>query len=84
MALAEPIQEVHVIETHTNGGQNQPHAAMFTEPQPEDTYILGDIEAFLQTLEHGTMQAQWVRDQARAQAWIEDGHLPHACDASED
>ena len=62
----------------------QPSAAMFTEPQTDATYILGDIDVFLVALEQGIMQAQWERDQARAEAWIKDGHLSHGPDASED
>lgn len=52
--------------------------------EPDSTYILGDIEAFLVALERGVMQAQWEKDQARARAWVQDGHLTPACDASED
>ena len=41
-----------------------------------DTYILGDVEAFLVALETGVMQAQWAKDQARCRDWIaRDGPL---------
>ena len=54
--------------------------------EPEDeTYILGDIEAFLAALEDGSMQAQWDKDRAQCHAWL-NGLLPRTttCDASED
>ena len=44
-----------------------------------DTYILGDVDAFLVALETGMMQAQWSRDQARCRAWIaRDDPLPQS------
>ena len=54
--------------------------------EPEDeTYILGDINAFLAALEDGSMQAQWDKDRAQCKAWL-NGLLPRTttCDASED
>ena len=54
--------------------------------EPEDeTYILGDIEAFMAALESGSMQAQWDKDQAQCHAWL-NGLLPRTTtyDASED
>ena len=54
--------------------------------EPEDeTYILGDIEAFLAALEGGSMQAQWDKNLAQCQAWL-GGLCPRTttCDASED
>ena len=71
-------QYVHSITTA------QPPAAVFTDAQGDDTYILGDIDVFLVALEQGIMQAQWEKDQAKAATWIRDGHLSHGPDASED
>ena len=54
--------------------------------EPEDeTYTLGDIEAFMAALESGSMQAQWDKDRAQCQGWLS-GLLPRTttCDASED
>lgn len=50
----------------------------------DETYILGDIEAFLVALENGSMQAQWDKDRLKCQAWIRQRTLPVTCDASED
>ena len=68
---AIPIQLQHDVEDGT------------VEPEDE-TYILGDIEAFLAALEGGSMQAQWDKDRAQCEAWI-GGLLPRTttCDASE-
>ena len=54
--------------------------------EPEDeTYILGDIEAFLAALEGGSMQVQWDKDRAQCQAWLSDLRpRTTTCDASED
>ena len=54
--------------------------------EPEDeTYIIGDIEAFLAALEGGSMQVQWDKNLAQCQAWLS-GLRPRTttCDASED
>ena len=46
--------------------------------QDDETYILGDVDAFLAALETGSMQDQWCKDQARCRAWIaRDGPLPN-------
>lgn len=50
----------------------------------DETYILGDIEAFLVVLESGSMQAQWDKDRSKCQAWILQGTEATRCDASED
>lgn len=49
----------------------------------DETYILGDIDAFMVALENGSMQAQWNKDQSKFQAWIRHGTTPD-CDPSED
>ncbi len=51
-----------------------------------DAYILGDIDVFLRALwdEHRTMQAQYAKEEARAQAWIRHEPLTAMPDASED
>ena len=49
-----------------------------------DTYILGDVDAFLLALETGIMQAQWCKDQAQCQAWIaREGPLPNPAASQE-
>ena len=51
----------------------------------EETYILGDIDAFMIALESGSMQAQWDKDQTRCQAWLSGLRpLTTICDASEE
>ena len=54
------------------------------DPEPADASILGDIDAFIAALEAGTMQAQWEKEQARAQAWLAGGPRTTTCDAAED
>lgn len=50
----------------------------------DETYILGDIEAFLAALENGSMQAQWDKDRLKCQAWLAGRPRTTIVDASED
>ena len=49
----------------------------------DETIIEGDIDAFCNALDNGSMQAQWEKDKAKCQAWIAQQELT-ACDASLD
>ena len=41
----------------------------------DDIVIEGNIDAFFVALENGSMQAQWEKDKAKCQAWLEKERL---------